>query len=104
MNDPFRVGNHLPTRLPRPPAFGPRPPAFGPRPPAWADGTTPSGSNTSASRAVIGRRIPGPPGLKGRFCQPRPKAWVTGFQESPALKGPFISTSIPHVPFVPFDL
>ena len=29
--------------------------------------------------------------LKGRFCQPRPKAWVQSPTTTPALKGPFNS-------------
>jgi hypothetical protein len=29
-------------------------------------------------------------GLKGRFYQPRPKAWETGSPRAAALKGPFM--------------
>lgn len=43
-----------------------------PRPAAWADGMSLSGSKRSATLRLVFRRILD---LKGRFCQPRPKAW-----------------------------
>ncbi len=36
-----------------------------------------------------GRSVSGFLGLKGRFCQPRPKAWDQDGIMVPALKGPF---------------
>jgi len=32
-------------------------------------------------------------GLKGRFCQPRPKAWGEWTPRSLALKGPFVPSA-----------
>ena len=67
------------------------------------------------------RRRPQTPwffGLKGRFCQPRPKAWVSGIASRSGPEravqpppGSYLHRrsiaqirSIPYIPLVPFDL